>query len=40
MPENNGAMIQYFHWYTPADGSWWKELEKYASDLSKAWLSF
>ena len=32
----NGAMMQYFHWYTPADGSWWKVLEKNASDLSKA----
>jgi alpha-amylase len=36
MSEHNGAMMQFFHWYTPADGTWWKELEKNASDLSKA----
>ncbi|MGZ3837203.1 MAG: alpha-amylase [Flavisolibacter sp.] len=39
----NGTMIQYFHWYTPADGSLWKEVRKNAGQLAKwgitaAWL--
>ncbi len=39
----NGTMIQYFHWYTPQDGKWWKEVEtcaKYLSELgiTAAWL--
>jgi alpha-amylase len=31
----NGTMIQYFHWYLPADGSFWKEVQKNASHLSE-----
>lgn len=34
--QQNGVMMQYFHWYTPADGSLWKQLEKNASALAKA----
>ena len=26
MSEHNGVMMQYFHWYTPADGNLWKQL--------------
>ena len=36
MKEYNGAMMQYFHWYTPADGSLWKQLAANASELSRA----
>ena len=31
--------MQYFNWYTPADGSLWKELAKNASKLSEAGFS-
>jgi len=39
----NGTMIQYFHWYTPKDGSWWKYVSskaKYLSELgiTAVWL--
>ncbi len=36
MTEFNGAMMQYFHWYTPADGTLWKQLAKSAPRLAKA----
>lgn len=36
MTEYNGAMMQYFHWYTPADGTLWKQLAKEAVGLEKA----
>jgi alpha-amylase len=26
MSAHNGVMMQCFHWYTPADGSLWKQL--------------
>ena len=31
----NGTMIQYFHWYTPSDGNFWKEVAEKAEWLSK-----
>ncbi len=31
----NGTMIQYFHWYTPADGSFWKEVADRAEWLKQ-----
>ena len=31
----NGTMIQYFHWYTPQDGKWWKDVEANAKYLAK-----
>jgi alpha-amylase len=34
--ETNGTMMQAFHWYTPADGSHWKTIEKSAKELVKA----
>jgi alpha-amylase len=39
----NGTMIQFFHWYTPADGSLWKHTKEEAPRLAKlgltaAWL--
>jgi alpha-amylase len=36
MTEYNGVMMQYFHWYTPADGKLWNQLSNNASALAKA----
>jgi alpha-amylase len=36
MSEINGVMMQYFHWYNPADGSLWNELAKNAQELADA----
>ena len=36
MAEFNGVMMQCFHWYTPADGSLWKQLAGNASELAGA----
>ncbi len=30
----NGTMIQYFHWYLPTDGNFWKMVEKNAPALA------
>ncbi|MFH1011761.1 MAG: alpha-amylase family glycosyl hydrolase, partial [bacterium] len=35
MKEYNGAMMQYFHGYTPADGTLWKLLAEDASTLAE-----
>ena len=32
----NGVMMQYFHWYTAADGNLWKEVNANAKDLADA----
>ncbi|MCA1760667.1 MAG: alpha-amylase, partial [Bacteroidales bacterium] len=32
-------MMQYFHWYSPADGTLWKQLAENASELSKAGIT-
>lgn len=34
MPEFNGTMMQYFHWYNPNDGSLWSKVESNAVELS------
>ncbi len=39
MSEYNGAMMQYFHWYTPADGSLWKQLAEKAEQLAEAGIT-
>jgi alpha-amylase len=39
MKEYNGAMMQFFHWYTPADGSLWKQLAEQAASLSEAGIT-
>ncbi len=39
MKANNGAMMQFFHWYTPADGSLWKHLAEQAHSLSQAGIT-
>jgi alpha-amylase len=36
MPATNGVMMQYFHWYTPADGSLWKEVASRSRELADA----
>lgn len=30
----NGTMIQFFHWYYPADGSLWKHVQEKAEELA------
>jgi alpha-amylase len=32
----NGTMMQYFHWYIPADGTLWEQLKDKASELARA----
>jgi alpha-amylase len=39
MQEYNGVMMQYFHWYTSADGTLWKQLAENASALAKAGIT-
>ncbi len=36
MTASNGVMMQYFHWYTPADGTLWKQLSEQAAELAEA----
>ncbi|TVQ37101.1 MAG: alpha-amylase [Spirochaetaceae bacterium] len=36
MSEFNGVMMQYFHWYTAADGSLWNQLAGHAGSLAEA----
>lgn len=36
MAHANGVMMQYFHWYSPEDGSLWKEVATNAKDLAAA----
>ncbi len=32
----NGTMMQYFHWYVPADGEYWKQLAQQSAELAQA----
>jgi alpha-amylase len=36
MSDYNGVMMQHFHWYTPDDGSLWKQLAENAAKLAEA----
>ncbi len=36
MSDTNGVMMQYFHWYSPDDGTLWNQLTASAQDLAKA----
>ncbi len=36
MPIQNGVMMQYFHWYTPSDGTLWDEAAARATELARA----
>src|SRR5690349_13367199 len=31
----NGTMIQFYHWYLPTDGNFWKEVKEKAGELSQ-----
>ena len=35
MSELNGVMMQYFHWYTPSDGGFWKQVSACARELAE-----
>ncbi len=39
MADLNGVMMQYFHWYNPADGRLWNELRDNAKALSAAGIT-
>ena len=39
MAADNGVMMQYFHWYTSADGNLWKQLAENAQNLADAGIS-
>ncbi|HCY75495.1 MAG TPA: alpha-amylase [Ignavibacteriales bacterium] len=39
MNEFNGVMMQCFHWYTDADGTFWEQLKENASSLVKAGIT-
>lgn len=36
MPYVNGAIMQYFHWYIPADGKLWEDVKNKATELAQA----
>ncbi len=36
MENPNGVMMQFFHWYCPADGSLWNELAEQSASLAEA----
>jgi alpha-amylase len=35
MSDQNGVMMQYFHWYLPDDGSLWNQVAKQTEELAK-----
>ena len=39
MNVSNGVMMQFFHWYTAADGNLWKEFKEKAGELSAAGIT-
>lgn len=39
MPEINGVMMQYFHWYNPDDGSLWEQVATRAEELAAAGIT-
>ncbi|TVR15491.1 MAG: hypothetical protein EA395_01350 [Phormidium sp. GEM2.Bin31] len=39
MSEANGVMMQYFHWYSPADESLWNQVAHNAKDLAEAGIT-
>jgi alpha-amylase len=39
MSSHNGVMMQYFHWYSPADGNLWKQLAANARALAEAGIT-
>jgi len=39
MKNNNGTMMQYFHWYFPNDGTLWKKVENEAKNLAESGIT-
>ena len=39
MSNPNGVMMQFFHWYNPADGTLWNELKTKAIDLANVGIT-
>lgn len=39
MSEYNGVMMQFFHWYSPADGTLWNQLAENASALAEVGIT-
>ena len=39
MSEPNGVMMQYFHWYLPSEGTFWKELAEKSKELAEAGIT-
>ncbi len=39
MSDLNGVMMQYFHWYNPADGSLWRQTAERAKELADAGIT-
>lgn len=39
MATTNGVMMQFFHWYSPADGGLWRELGERAKNLKDAGIT-
>ena len=39
MQERCDVMMQYFHWYTTDDGSWWRQLSQDAEKLADIGVS-
>jgi len=39
MAATNGVMMQYFHWYTPGDGSLWNQLSEQATHLAESGIT-
>lgn len=36
MPDLNGVMMQFFHWYIPSDGTLWQQVQAKAPELAQA----
>ena len=39
MSDLNGVMMQYFHWYLPADGSLWAQLADKSDELAQSGIT-
>jgi len=39
MAEINGVMMQYFHWYLPADGTLWNDISSKAAEIARAGIT-
>lgn len=39
MPDLNGVLMQYFHWYNQADGTLWQEVAQRAAELAESGIT-